>query len=384
LDLRTASGIDQLRKILVESVVGQIARLRDANLHRVCLRVLDALEVGERAVTEAGPALLEELRQRQAALADLQAASAKWPRQTAEAFVDLQRDVVRRQRRCLEELAQRYDDHGLKSFLGRPEALRAALLQELASIEAELNEEVVTGITDIADMLATTVAQAGLAITGEELAAQTPSMLDSLLTGGPGRLEEGQRVRTVRLAYGALSQGLSFNSLGHLGFLATLGISSAMFPAGLAFGGMLALLEVRHLRHQSRLQELRPYVQQAVRLGQSELGDSISARLTATQRSLESVLRDRLAEAQRELLSARDRVQLQAQRAGTEEGRQAVALAKTKLEQLTALRKACQGELNALSDATTPVSPTPTSTVEGAEKCPRPTPTLPLSRTQAS
>jgi len=355
--LRREGGVAELRSRILSHVVDRVAYARRANVLQLVHQAIELLAGRQEAVSDATPSMEQQLAHEEERLAALDAASAQWPQRVNDGFALLRSRLQVQLGDLVKEFGRHYGDSGLKPFMGKPDALEDSLLRETNAVAAELTRQLRKGVAGIEEDVIELIAPAGMEVTTADLpTARDIDALEAVLTGGPDRVEEGGRVRNVRLAYSAVAQGMSFSGISHLAFLAALGVSSAsFFGVGMGFGALLAVNEARVHRHQAKLQELRPFVQEALQLTQSKLGLQMQEAILEIQRALEREARDRIKEAHRLAQESRQRCQQQLQASAAEQQR-AAETAKAQLAELAGLRARCQarmGEISAiLSDRT--------------------------------
>jgi GTPase Era involved in 16S rRNA processing len=344
--LRDEAGLNGLREFLLARVADKVHYSRRVTVLRVCQQALDTLEARDHAVTRAGPELLEDLRREESRLGALETAAALWPQRVNDGFVRLRGKLQAQLSDLTKDIGIRYGDKDLEPFVGRPDALREALLREINAIGVELTNGLRSGVEEIETDLIETIAPAGLDVTGADLpTADSIATIEANLVGSPDRFQEGVRVRNVRLGYSAIAQGMSFSGIGHLGFLAVLGISStSFFGLGLGFGALLAISEARGHRKQAKLQELRPLVGEAQSVCQQKVSLQLGDVMLDVQRRLEAEARRRIKEEQKEAAEARKRCQNMLQ-AAPEAQEKARADAEAHLAVLEDMRGRCHARL---------------------------------------
>jgi hypothetical protein len=346
--LAAESGIAGLREFLVDAVAHRLTFTRRMAVLRLCLHGIAELETREHAVTRAGPGLLEDLEREESRLSELEKASSVWPQRVNDGFGRLRGRLQGELADLIRELGRRYGDSGIEPYSGKPDALRDALLREIHAIAAELSTGMRAGVERMEVELAEMLEPAGVAAGTAEVPDAGLEGVEVTLLGGPDRAKDGTRAKQIRLGYSAISQGMSFTSIGHLSFMAVLGVSAtSFFGLGIGFGALLALAEGRSQRKQARLGELRPLVQEAIVVAQSKLSLQLGDTLLDIQRSLESVTRARIREEQAAATEARRRCQQQIQ-SPPEARTQAVAAAEQRLRVLAALRTRCEQRLGDL------------------------------------
>ena len=341
--LRDEAGLAALRSFLSERVVEKVHFNRRLTVLKVCEQAIDMLEGRDHAVTRAGPELLEDLRHEESRLAALETAAALWPQRVNDGFIRLRGRLQAQLSDMTKEMGLRYGDAGLEAYLGKADSLRDALVREINACGAELTNGLRKGVEEIEQDLIEIIAPTGMNVTDADLpTSEAISSIEANLMGAPDRFQEGVKVRNVRLGYSAVAQGMSFSGIGHLGFLAVLGISSTtFFGLGLGFGALLAVAEARGHRKQAKLAELRPLVGEATAICQQKLSLQLGDVMLDVQRRLESEARRRIKEEQKEAGEARKRCQALIQ-APPEARQKAVADAEAHLAVVEDMRKRCQ------------------------------------------
>ncbi len=356
-DLRQEAGVDELRSRLLRHVVDRVAFARRVSVLQLCQQAIEVLEQRQQAVADAGPTLAEQLKREEERLAALDAASAQWPLRVSDGFTLLRSRLQNQLADLVKEFGRRYGDSGLEPFMGHPDTLEESLLREVNAVGAELTLGLRNGVTEIEVDILELIAPAGIELTEADLpSAAEIAAVQATLTGGPDHLNEGGKVRNVRLAYSAVAQGMSFSGISHLAFLAALGVSSvSFFGVGMGFGALLAIAEAKGHRKQAKLQELRPLVQEALQLTQSKLSLQLQEAVLQIQRQLEAEARNRIKEEHRVAAETYQRCQQQMAASSSDQA-SAAAAANEQLAIIENLRLRCAKrveELRAvLADAT--------------------------------
>lgn len=364
--LRDESGLPALRSFLIDRVGDKVRFVRRSRVLHLCSAGIDLLDARDKAVTQAGPELLEQLEREESRVAALETAAALWPQTVNDGFVRmrgrLQADVLD----LVKEMGRHYGDSDLQPYFGRPDALRDSLLRDINAIGVEISNRLRDGVRALEESVVRSIAPADVELTEADLpAADSIATIQADLMDGPDHYQEGLKVRNVRLGYSAVAQGMSFSGIGHLAFLAFLGVSSStFFGIGIGFGALLALAEARGHRKQNRLQELRPLVQDALQAAQQKLPLELSEVVLSVQRRLEAELRQRIKEELSEAQATRRTCQQMVQ-APPEARAQAIAKAEAHHSVIADLRYRCDyrlGELAQLIAGTAVMAATPEAT----------------------
>jgi len=345
-DLRNEAGVAELRARLLSHVVDRVAYARRAAILQLCEQAIEVMANRQQAVTEAGPELEEQLKKEEERLAALDAANAQWPMRVNDGFSLLRARLQNQLGDLVKEFGRRYGDEGVAPYLGKPEALKEALMREINAVGAELSRGLRTGVTEIEEDILDLVSPAGVELTTSDLPdAGDFSVVAAVLSGGPDRQAEGAKVRNVRLGYSAIAQGMSFSSMSHLAFLAALGVSSmSFFGVGMGFGAILAFAEAKGHHKQAKLNELRPYVQEALQLTQSKLSLQMQEVVLAVQRDLEKDTKTLIKETHQTAAEAYKACQEQ-MAANEAAKQQAASSASEELGVLQTLRDRCEARL---------------------------------------
>lgn len=302
--LRAESGIPELRELLRSRVAGRATLLRLANVVRVCMEALAALEAGvaERlAAVDGDPAFERELEQQAEALAEREEALAEW-QDTLTAEIELLR--IDRNHALTEEIAElrkTYLERCQKTGKGDQSQLVADLQSVLSALERRLAHQ-------SADRLARTL---------EEMlgAADSAELLRSVSGEGLTPLEPPTRDRRSAdglAAAGGFFMGTRIPQIG--GML----IPPLANPAGAvvaAFG--LAWMLVLHRSRGKDLDKaaLGSWVGTQLTDASNALRDDFSERMVLVQQQIKKVSRQ-LARAQRRELAAAQREYREAVAAG--------------------------------------------------------------------
>ena len=347
--LQDESGLPGLRTFLANRVAEKVHFVRRSMVLQLCGEGIELLEGRDHAVTQAGPELMESLKAEEARLAALESAAAIWPQRVNDSFMRLRGRLQAEISDLAKKMGQRYGDKDLEPFLSKPDALRDSLIREINAIGVEVSNGLRVGVEAIEADIIGLVAPAMRLTPADLPSAGDINTVEAELLGSADRFQEGQKVRNVRLGYSAIAQGMSFSGIGHLAFLAFLGISSAsFFGLGIGFGALLAVAEARGHRKQAKLQEVRPFVQEALQAAQQKLPLELGDAILEVQRRLESETRKRIKEEQAEAVEARKRCQAMLQ-ATPEDRAQAVADAQAHLAVIENLRARCEWRQNELA-----------------------------------
>jgi hypothetical protein len=285
--LAEESGVPALSDALMRSVVGQVARVRLANLLRLADTVLDELEAPVAARSHAGQGESEAKAQAaadQAALDELRDVAERLQIDVTDRFNGLRDQANLDLTRSLKEIGARFDAEAP----GAPtttEAIADGLQIELRATCAELSNTIGAEIDALVADVGAAVGDLDVELPSVDLGGDEPLELSGTDTDSAGK----SSMVKMRVASAAASGGTGLTLFARS--LGTDPVLAAVMGAGALLAVATAAINVRLMRKQTDVASARKQVQTALDTARNQITPALRQQILSAQRELERAMR---------------------------------------------------------------------------------------------